>query len=263
MEKYICNGLDFPSFPKKDGVNNFMILDVGYPSSGKIKNKKRYALLMINNGSFVYDKYGTFDEGSIGVASLNGSLTVYIYDTLEQFPVWNFLGSEEIPEYNFSIFGKSNYFWSNIDVKEVSSSGLAEVVKVGQQYNIVEGADIPEILDVIPSKKIVQDLLFSPLQAKATSTDEGELLFEWHESNKNYNTDLGVVSTDPRFYPSTDEIGTRYYYALVINSKSNTKTLLLTMLTFEIEVCPNNLNQVAFQLGQLMIEKISPLITKK
>ena len=59
-----------------------------------------------------------------------------------------------------------------------------------------------------------------PLTVQAESLDEGTLSYQWyaHTEKKNQEGTLIPAATSPEYTPSTDEIGTFFYYAAVTNT---------------------------------------------
>lgn len=87
---------------------------------------------------------------------------------------------------------------------------------------VKEGAQIPEIEDQPASASYLQGDQNAKLKVKAKITDGGKLTYQWYCNTANSNVGgTPVVGADGANYkPSTDAVGTMYYYCVVTNTKA-------------------------------------------
>ena len=77
----------------------------------------------------------------------------------------------------------------------------------------------------------------APLTVEATTSDEGEITYQWYQSLTNTNGGGTIIegATDSSYTPSTKEEGTVYYY-VVATSTIKTSTNRVTSETAEVIV---------------------------
>ncbi|MBQ8202110.1 MAG: LPXTG cell wall anchor domain-containing protein, partial [Clostridia bacterium] len=85
---------------------------------------------------------------------------------------------------------------------------------------VKQGAQIPEIEEQPASASYLQGAHNASLKVKAKITDGGKLTYQWYSNAANSNAGGTPISgaNGANYKPSTDTVGTMYYYCVVTNT---------------------------------------------
>lgn len=110
-----------------------------------------------------------------------------------------------------------------------------------------------------PSYSFSVGVAASPLSVSASITDDGVLSYQWYENTTNSTTGGTPISgaTSASYTPSTDTIGTKYYYCTVTNTLGeDTSTVYSNVCAITVSVVPPKLPTVTSHFAQSYTYKI-------
>jgi hypothetical protein len=103
----------------------------------------------------------------------------------------------------------------------VYSSGLPERLRFCFQFEELVNAQIPVITEQ-PQDAAVNANESVTLTVEASVEDGGTLSYQWYQNDENSNEGGSPVGTDDSSYsPSTENVGTSYYYVVVTNTNED------------------------------------------